>query len=637
MGKPYSKELDKISETYEWANEISIDNLIEFVKRSEKTPLYVIGSGGSFSATTFASLLHQHIGMVAKCLTPLEFLEYENIDSNCSVLIVTASGNNRDILSAFDKAVKINPKNIGIVCSSVTNKLTKKAVNIPNVLIHGVKIPIGKDGFLATNSLIATLIWLCRSYISAYSLLYKIPTLNELAYLGKSKEKFEEELERKLNGFADMDTIVCLYDNWGKTAAADAESKLVEAGLVNVQLADYRNFAHGRHNWLDKNKEKTCLIALVNPNCEQLANKTLKLIPDYTPKITLSTNYEGPIATISLLIQIFYVVKFFGEIRNIDPGRPGVADFGRKIYHLPIPKNNSNSFTDFEKFALRKKFGHCNINNLETKTRVEHLQKFLRDISKEKFGAIIFDYDGTLCDSEHRLTHPSKEIEEKLIQLLENEIIIGIATGRGKSVRESLQKIIPEKYWSKIFVGYYNCSDIGELGNDSVPNKETTNDPNLLEILELLEKHKIISKDNKVTSRLKQIALENIDFNASDLIQKIKTVDSSKLKKIKIVESTHSVDLLSKEVSKINLIKYIEKKNLEQFKILCIGDKGKQPGNDFELLASPYSLSVDMVSDDSESCWNLLTNNQKGEKGALEYLKQFKISKGCFQIESNFI
>ena len=637
MGKPYSKELDKLSEIYEWANKTPIDNLVEFVKRSEKTPLYVIGSGGSFSATTFASLLHQHIGMIAKCLTPLEFLEYENIDSDCSILIVTASGNNRDILSTFDKAVKIKPKNIGIVCASITNKLTKKAVNIPNVLIHGVKIPIGKDGFLATNSLIATLIWLCRSYISAYSLLYKIPTLDELVYLGKSKEKFEEDLERKLNNFVDRDTIVCLYDNWGKTAAVDVESKLIEAGLVNVQLADYRNFAHGRHNWLDKNKEKTCLIALVNPNCEQLANKTIKLIPEYTPKIIISTNYEGPIATISLLIQIFYVVKFFGKIKNIDPGRPGVADFGRKIYHLPIPNHSSDSFTDFEKMTLRNKFGHCNVNDVETKTRVEQLHKFLRNISKEKFGAIVFDYDGTLCDSEHRLTHPSKEIEEKLIQLLENEIVIGIATGRGKSVREALQKIIPEKYWSKIFVGYYNCSDIGELGYDSIPSKESTKDQNLLEILELLEKQKIISKNNKVTSRSKQITLENIDFNASELIQKIETIDSSKLKNIKVVESTHSVDLLSKDVSKINLIKYIEQKNLEQYKIMTIGDRGKQPGNDFELLANPYSLSVDMVSDNSESCWNLLTNNQKEEKGTLEYLKQFKISNGYFQMGSNFI
>lgn len=625
MGKPYSKELDKISETYEWANQISIDNLIEFVKKSEKTPLYVIGSGGSFSATTFASLLHQHIGMVAKCLTPLEFLEYENIDSNCSVLIITASGNNRDILSAFDKAVEIKPKNIGIVCASITNKLTKKAVNVPDVLIHGVKIPIGKDGFLATNSLIATLVWLCRSYISAYSLSYKIPTLNELAYMGKSKEKFEEDLKEKLYDFANRDTIVCLYDNWGKTAAADLESKLVEAGLVNVQLADYRNFAHGRHNWLDKNKEKTCLLALVNPNCEQLANKTMKLIPEYTPKITISTNYEGPIATISLLIQIFYVVKFFGEIRNIDPGRPGVADFGRKIYHLPIPKNNSNSFTDFEKFALRKKFGHCNENDLETKTRVEHLHNFLRNMSKVKFRAIVFDYDGTLCDSENRFTYPSEEIKEKLIQLLENEIIIGIATGRGRSVRESLQKIIPEKYWSKIFVGYYNCSDIGELRDNSIPSKEPTNDPHLLEILELLEKHKIISKDNDVTSRLKQITLENITFNAYDLINKIELIDPLKLKNIKIVESTHSIDLLPKEVSKLMLVEYIKNQISNKF-VLCIGDKGRWPGNDSELLSIDHSLSVDETSDDQNTCWNLTMNNT-GEKGVLDYLSYAQISK----------
>ena len=633
MGKPYSKELDKISETYEWANKTPIDNLVEFVKRSKKTPLYVIGSGGSFSATTFVSLLHQDIGMVAKCLTPLEFLEYENIDSDCSVLIVTASGNNKDILSAFDKAVEIKSKNIGIVCASVTNKLTKKAAGIPNVLIHGVKIPIGKDGFLATNSLIATLIWLCRSYILIHSLLYKIPDLNELAYLGKSKEEFEKDLKTKLDDFADRDTIVCLYDNWGKTAAIDAESKLIESGLINVQLADYRNFAHGRHNWLDKNKEKTCLIALVNPNCEQLANKTMKLIPDYTPKITISTNYEGPIATISLLIQIFYIVKFFGKVKNIDPGRPGVADFGRKIYHLSIPKNDSYSFTDFEKFTLRKKFGHCNVNNLETKTRIKQLDKFIKNISAKKFGAIVFDYDGTLCDSEHRLTHPSKEIEGKLTELLDNGITIGIATGRGKSVRDALQKIIPEKYWSKVLVGYYNCSDIGKLEDNSIPSKKPTNDPNLCEILKLLEKQKIISKDDKVTSRLRQITLENLVFNAHDLIQKIKAIDSSKLKNIKIVESSHSLDLLSNDVSKLVLVEQIKKNLSDPYEILCIGDKGKEPGNDFELLSYPYSLSVDTVSNDVKTCWNLITLHKFGESATYEYITKFSITNQYFMVK----
>ena len=636
MGKPYSKELDKISETYEWGNETPIDNLVEFVKRSKKTPLYVIGSGGSFSATTFTSLLHQHIGMISKCLTPLEFLEYENIDSNCSVLIVTASGNNKDILSVFDKAVEIKPKNIGIVCTSVTNKLTKKAANIPNVLIHGIKIPIGKDGFLATNSLIATLIWLCRSYISAHSLLYKIPTLNELVYLGKSKEKFEQDLEIKLAKFSDRDSIVCLYDNWGKTAAVDAESKLIEAGLVNVQLADYRNFAHGRHNWLDKNKEKTCLIALVNPNCEKLVNKTMKLIPDYIPKIIISTNYEGPIAAISLLIQIFYVIKFFGNLKNIDPGRPGVADFGRKIYHLPVPKNNSKSFTNFEKFALRKKFGHCNVNDLETKTRVKHLHKFLKNISNKKFGAIVFDYDGTLCDYENRSTHPSKKIAEKLIKLLKHEIIIGIATGRGKSVRESLQKIIPKKYWSKIIIGYYNCSDIGKLDDNLIPSTESTKDQNLFTFFKLLQKHKIISKDN-ATVRLKQITLENVTFNASELIQKIESIDPTKLKNIKIVESSHSLDLLSNDVSKLILVKQIKENLSNSYEILCIGDKGKEPGNDFELLSYPYSLSVDMTSDDYYTCWNLIMSHQTGELGTMTYLNSMKISKDFFEFKYSII
>ena len=531
MGKPYSKELEQISDIYNWSKETPTENIVEFVKRAEKTPLYVIGSGGSFSATTFISLIHQHIGTIARCITPLEFLEYENIDSRCSVLIVTASGNNKDIIAAFNRAVKIKSKNIGIVCASINNKLTKKASTIKDVSIHAVKLPTGKDGFLATNSLVATLIWMCKAYITAYSLSYQIPMIRELAYLGETKENFEEGLRRRLESFSDRDTIVCLYDNWGKIAAVDLESKLIEAGLVNVQLADYRNFAHGRHNWLDKNKEKTCLISLVNPNCEQLATKTIKLIPDHIPKVTISTNYEGPIAAISLLIQIMYVVKFFGGIRDIDPGRPGVADFGRKIYHLSIPKNSSNSFTDFEKIALRRKFGHCNVNDPETKLRVQHLDKFLRNISREKFGAIIFDYDGTLCDFEHRFTYPSKEIEEKLIQLLENEIVIGIATGRGKSVRVALQKIIPEKYWSKVFVGYYNCSDISKLGDDSAPSRESTKDPNLLEVVELLKKHKVVSKDSDLTVRLKQITLENTDFDALELISKIKSINPTEIEK----------------------------------------------------------------------------------------------------------
>ena len=71
---------------------------------------------------------------------------------------------------------------------------------------------------------------------------------------------------------------------------------------------------------------------------------------------------------------------------------------------------------------------------------------------------------------------------------------------------------------------------------------------------------------------------------------------------------------MSKDVSKLNLVEHVKKNILKQYKIMCIGDKGKLPGNDFELLTQPYSLSVDMVSDDMKTCWNILSDNQKGEK-----------------------
>ena len=632
MGKPFAQELERLSEVYDWATKTPIDELSKFIKKSAKTPLYVIGSGGSFSATTFASILHQETGTIAKCLTPLEFLEYENIDSNCSILIITAGGNNVDILSSFDKTIKLKPKNLGILCASENNKLTRKASGMTNIAIHAVTLPTRKDGFLATNSLIAMLIWLFRAYAETYSLPFEIPRLNQLVFQGKSTSQFYEDLIKKLEEFHDKKTIVLLYDNWSKIAAIDAESKLVEAGLINVQLADYRNFAHGRHNWLDKNKEQTGLLALITPQCEQLATKTLKLIPEYIPTAILTTNYDGPVATISLLIQVFYMVHFFGTLRGIDPGKPGVADFGSKIYHLSMTKNGTNFITDFEKLPLRRKFGNISLST-KTKTELQALHRFVDTISDEQFHGVVFDYDGTLCDREHRFTHPSNEIGKMLTMLLQNNIMVGVATGRGKSVRESLQKVIPKKFQSKLYLGYYNCSDIASLDKNHSPNITLPTDPDLLAFLEFLENSDIISKNEKIRKRPYQISLESGNLCASTLIDSVERIDKQKLEKIRIVESSHSIDLISKHVSKLNLVNYMRENGLGDNSVLCVGDRGKWPGNDFELLKTKFSLSVNEVSDDLNSCWNLVPSGHYGELATLDYFKNIELNNGYFKLD----
>lgn len=612
MGKPYAQELESLSMVYDWSSKTSIDELSGFLKKSAKLPLYAIGSGGSFSATTFISLLHQHSGTISRCFTPFEFLEFNNIDRNCSILIITAGGNNKDILSAFEKAVRLNPKVLGILCASVDNKLTQKASETPNVFTHAVELPTGKDGFLATNSLIATLIWIARAYIESFSLPYVIPKFSRLNTM------IQTEFEK----FQNKQTVVLLYDNWGKIAAIDAESKLVEAGLVNVQMADYRNFAHGRHNWLDKNKEKTGLLALITPHCELLATKTLKLIPDYIPITSLSTNFDGPIASIALLIQVLYLVQFFGTARKIDPGRPGVANFGSKIYHLPIPKSFPENLTDLAKLALRRKFDNANTTGIGSKSRIKSFHKFIDNISRQRFGAIIFDYDGTLCDYEHRFSQPSQEIGSLLSNLLKNDIVIGIATGRGKSVRESIRNIIPKYLWPKLFIGYYNCADITTLNDDEAPAVGRSTEKNLEIFFEFIQKQRIFSGDAKITKRPDQITLEDSGLSVVDLIKKIEAIDRSKLAKVRIVESSHSIDILSKTTSKLRLVKYIQNLLLDKYAILCVGDRGIWPGNDFELLSTPFSLSVDETSNDPNTCWNFLPCDINGEFGVLHYFKE---------------
>jgi hypothetical protein len=54
---------------------------------------------------------------------------------------------------------------------------------------------------------------------------------------------------------------------------------------------------------------------------------------------------------------------------------------------------------------------------------------------------------------------------------------------------------------------------------------------------------------------------------------------------------------------------------------LIIGDLGRWPGNDAGLLGNPFALSVDEVSGDPYTCWNLARPGHRGVQAALDYLR----------------
>lgn len=632
MGKAYAGELEALSKTCDWALKTPVSDISEFVKRSAGLPLYTVGSGGSFSAATFASILHQQTGMMSRCLTPLEFLEIDEIDVRCAVLIVTAGGNNPDILSAFDKAVALKPELLGVLCTSADNKLTRRAQKHPQTIVHAVRSPAGKDGFLATNSLLTAEIWLSRAYADGFSGIDNLPeSSNLLLYDGIEEKKFDKRISSLLYGLKKKDTIVILHDSWGGAAAVDAESKFIEAGLVGIQLADYRNFAHGRHNWLDKNGQRTGIIALITPKCSKIAAKTIGLIPDNIAVTKLSSSFDGPAASLNLLVKIMYAVKFFGMVQNRDPGRPTVARFGRQMYHLKIPRGNLPKPSEREQTILLRKFPSIGTRSSHTSVKVTLLRKFIRRMECTKFGGIILDYDGTMCDFANRDKGASPEMGACLTQMLQKKILVSVATGRGDSVRKDLQQIIPKKYWHELLIGYYNGASLGYLDDDSVPDDSSDVNPHLDALLPAIQKHSKRWSDCQIVMRPLQISIRAPKIRAMDLIRLMKLDRAGS--KVKVVESGHSIDIIPKDVTKIRLLDAMHTKIVHNdLHILCMGDRGKWPGNDFEMLKTKYSLSVDKVSDDIDSCWNTLPRDVQGEAGTLEYLHGAEIYDNYFML-----
>src|SRR5579884_1302250 len=173
MGKPFQNELKCVPETYKWALEQSIDAFQGFVHGSLGCPLYVVASGGAYTAATYAARLHESLtGKPAQAITPLEYGSLLRLDG--SVLFLSAGGMNGDITSAFRRAVLNEPERIGVICFKEGSRLATLAKSVSTDLF-AKEIPTGGDGFLATNSLIAFFVLLFRSYASIFAL----PKLNK--------------------------------------------------------------------------------------------------------------------------------------------------------------------------------------------------------------------------------------------------------------------------------------------------------------------------------------------------------------------------------------------------------------------------------------------------------------------------
>ena len=627
MGKPFKGELEILSSTIEWAEGQDVTCLSKFLFGEDRqTPLVCIGSGGSLSACHYAAQLYQRLnGVLAEAMTPLQLMfAGQDIICNSKLLFLSASGKNKDILNAIKYGLKYNETGMLSLTLRRNNPTEVLLEQYPKVQRWCEDIPSEKDGFLATNSLAATFTLLCKAAGG-----FKF-----------QDSGFKWDDLQPATGNLQLECIqnfIVLYGAAGEPVAWDIESKLTEAALGAALLSDYRNFGHGRHHWFAKRGENSCIIALVSPVERELAYKTIGCLPKDVPVIYLETEQETAVASIDLLLKAFRFVNDLGMARGIDPGRPGVPSYGRLLYNLDYYKLTS-SILPTEKtldVAVRRKLGAAGMENTTLRQHYsEACQRFVRQLNRGKYTTIAFDYDGTLSASDRKSRYTNglcDEIKDALTSLLEKGVQIVIATGRGQSISKSFKPSFDKKYWPQIKVGYYNGACLLTLGEEA-RLEEWKNMPFDSELKALSEElQKRLPKDcinYDLSERNRQLSIEEVK-TASDaeLIYDscCEIIWDKQLKGIRVWRSSHSMDIVVyHEVSKLRVME-------DAAKTLCIGDYGSVEGNDYELLSCPTSLSVDRVSKNAESCWNIAPSGMKGLDATLFYLSRLTVKDGVIK------
>jgi len=606
VGKEYATELKSFPDTFNLARTIDISPYENAVARMRGGDVIVIASGGSVCAAHLLVQLHMaHTGKIAQVMTPLEFAMDEH-SVQATIVFLSASGTNRDILNAWETAQRRGIRELFVICAAPKSKLVQLAVEHKVGGVIAFELSAGRDGFLATNSLLAFCCLLLRLYA----------------------EELPKDMPKSVvpgsDALLDKDTLVVLYGGWLKPIAIDIESRFVEAAILAVQVADYRNFAHGRHHWIAKHGQRTAVLALIAPKFRDLAEDTLKELPADTTVEKLEVQTDSPSEMLGALLSSIELTGRAAKRRGYDAGRPGVPEFGTRIYELSTPVSREVVRRRQEPSLTRKILTAGAVTLAQRADLQSGFAAFKKELEDTTFAGVVLDYDGTIVDTHKRFDPIDAQMAEALNRLLADGLVLGFATGRGKSIHKELQRAIEAKRHDRCFVGYYNGAVVRALsaGCDDLTKGEPERELKTADHV-LREMHGL--NDADIETRPFQITVTCRSLSENALWLAVQEALERNAIFLKVMRSSHSVDVIPHHVSKKTVVSHIASvANVDERRVLKIGDRGRWPGNDAEFLSQSHGLSVDEVSAAARSCWNLLPFGLRGSKGTLQYLDHLR-------------
>jgi len=596
----YFEELAQLQQAYSATIAGLSDALLADLRTAvARRDVYFVGSGGTLPVAELAASLHQrYTGMLARATTPLRFMETSRFAREATVVLFSARARHPDTGIAAAHARAYGHR-VVLVTQRLKEDLTGDLGDESLSVLTLPRLPQG-DGFLATSSVLAMATTIAAAYARE--------TLNDHLEIAPPLTQLRERL-------------LVLHGEAGRAAAHDIEVRVSELGLADAQLADYRNFAHGRHVGLQRRLDSTSVIALISPADSALAERTLASLPEIADVREIRAGSDTPAGALELLASAMSLPLAFAKVAGVEPSRPKVPAFGRALYHLPYKR----MYSPVPRNPIDRKLGEpFGVPKALFELYRTAYTDWIATVNETPLNGFVLDYDGTLVRTPDRFELPTAEVRTALINVLELGVPIAFATGRGASLYKGLREWIPQRLWGRVLLGLHTGAWFQELAADLETPPEF--ESKTLAALRVL----VESGTADVVPTGRQVSVRPKVAIGRDRLRDLVTSLTANVVAVRVESSAHSVDVTEAGAQKKSVLEYFERRHGPAF---AIGDQGDIGGNDFSLLAATaLSISVDECSSDPTRCWNITDSSITGPEALAVALRAAVVRRGRFAL-----
>lgn len=619
----FSGKLDALPATLELFRAYDASPLASGIVQGARRHALAIGSGGSAIAAEYLVRCRDTLGLGPTTVqTPMQAVLDQHDLTDSDVWLFSAGGDNSDAAAAARAALDRKAKTLQLVTRN-PGGTAAGIVGRGGGIVHVVPVADPKDGYLATHSLLSSVVALLLASDTASR--DPFGTTHLLDSISAQLADMRDPATRasRIAALAHLrrtDTVVVAGDPLLRPMSVLLDTSIWEASLLHVQTTDFRNLAHGRHGWLHHRMDETIILALTGIDSRASWTAIDAVLPESLRRLALDYRSCGRSDNALAIIDGLGILEATGAILKIDPGKPGIGEFGRLIY-------DDRSLADLAEAMpphVRHKRAAIARSDAHDPTD-DPLHVIGRDrlaaLARADIGGAVFDYDGTIVTTAGRWSVPDQEIVDELVRLHRAGLMIGIATGRGGSAGEDLRKVFPADMLPSVLIGYYNgghlrTSDV-DIDHDHPPA-----DPAITETAEWLHGREDLFIQQEFKHREVQITV-NMDRLHHPYRFPVDLGGCAPYSdgRVRVMGSGHSYDIVPVASSKLVVVEALRRKLPAGVEVLCFGDSGSRPGNDYALLSHRFGISVGDVCGAANGCWSLFGARPVGPEALRRILR----------------